>query len=871
MSKKKDNIPSYIENISIEQMDNVMDTRSAIYAKEVIQDRAIPDLRDGLKPVQRRIVYSMYKSNNIYEHPTRKCAKIVGDVMGNYHPHGDSSIYEALVRMSQPWKMSLPIIKFQGNNGGLDNDAAASSRYTEAKLGAIYPQIIGDIDEETVDMVLNYDDTLFEPKVLPIKFPNLFVNGSSGIAFAIATEIPPHNLNEMCEAAIHRLNHPSCTLEDILEIVKGPDFPTYGNIPLSDGLKDIYRTGKGKIEISSTVNIETDNKEYNKLVISDIPYGVVKKDLYYSIDKIKKDKEINGIIEVLDESSGDGVRLTVSLKKEVNPETVLNYLYSKTQLRISYNANIVAIDKNTPKILPIIDYLDTFNAFQTELVLRKSQFELGKAKERLHIVEGLIKAISIVNEVIKVIKNSKDKQDSKVNLINQFGFSDPQAEAIVMMRLYRLSNTDVTTYINEKTDLEAKIKDLEETISTPLKVKHIIVDSLKDIIKKYGYERRTKIVESVEKVTIEKRDLIVKEDCYVTITKDGYINRSSIKSHDASIPDIPKTKENDVIKMCCLCNTMDYILAFTNKGNYIFIPVYDIEEGKYKDQGKHINYICTLPIDESIIKVIIVKNFDVKVSIGLISKKGHIKKTTLKEFFAQRYSRPIVAMKLQKDDELMDVFILNGNSNILITTAIGNFTYFNENEFVPTGLKTNGVKAISTLKNSYIKSAISFASDEKNKVMYITDNKMQRIFDSGYCELTQRLGKTQSAFKSFKSDLHNLAYSEKLINKDENRELYILMDNKEVIKYKILDYYLTPVEKYCKENMELKSKAKIVDIFTFDVPVIDKNYKTEKSRFIQTNIPFEKEIFVENNDSDAEEKESKPTYEQISIFDDMGD
>lgn len=874
MAKKKTNEkPSYIENISIEPMDTIMDSRSALYAKDVIQDRAIPDLRDGLKPVQRRIIYSMYRANNTFEHSTRKCAGIVGDVMGKYHPHGDFSIYEALVRMSQEWKMSVPLIKFQGNNGSIDNDPAAAYRYTEAKLNQFSQYLVDDIDKNTVDMNLNFDDTLFEPALLPAKFPNLFVNGGSGIAFAIATEIPPHNLGEMCDATIYRINHPNCTIDDLLNIVKGPDFPTGGIIYKTESLKQVYLTGKGRIDISSKVEIDTSEKDKNKLIIDNIPFGVVKIDLVYSIDKIRKSKDVDGIIDIIDETAGDEVKIVIDLKKEIDPQVVLKYLMNKTQLKISYNANIVAIYKNSPKTLPLIDYLDDFISFQEELVLRKSAFDLKKATERLHIVSGLIKAVSIVNEVINVIRSSKDKQDSKNNLMQKFGFSEQQAEAIVMMRLYRLSNTDIQTYVNEKNGLEAEITDLKETLSTPLKVKHIIIDQLKDVAKKYGFNRRTQI-EDEENLdfSYDKRALVAKEDCYITVTEDGYINRSSIKSHDASNDALPKTKDGEIITMCSLCNTKDYILLFTNKGNYIFLPVYEIDEGKFKEQGKHINYITNLPFDETIIKGIIVKDFKKRVSVCCVSKNGQIKKTILSDFFTGIKKKPATCMKLLKSDELVDAFVLNGDSNILILTEKGNITYFNENEISAIGLNTSGVKAISTLKNSKIKFAFAFSPEEKSKLLLLTDNKMFRIFENTQVELTSRLGKTQVAFKSFKSDLHNLVYAEKILDKDNPIILHCLLSDDSVVDVQINDFYLTPIDKYCKQNILFENKNLIKKVYINYTEIIDKNTIENISKTVENKInSADGFINEEKEDSSKEDKEESENYEQISIFDDMGD
>jgi topoisomerase-4 subunit A len=879
MAKKVKDDPSYVEKISVEPMDSIMDSRSAMYAKEVIQDRAIPDLRDGLKPVQRRILYAMYENGNTFDKQPRKCAGIVGNVMGFYHPHGDSSIYETLVRMSQDWKMRQPLIQFQGNNGSIDDDPPAAYRYTEAKLNEFsVEEMLGDIEKDTVDMTLNFDDTLFEPIVLPTRFPNLFVNGASGIAFAIATEIPPHNLNEMCEAAIYRLNHPKCELNEILNIVKGPDFPTGGVIYNTSGLRDIYSTGRGKIELTSTVDIDTSDKNVNRLIIKDIPYGVVKISLAHAIDKIRKSREIDGVIDVIDETAGDYIKIVVDLKKEISPEIVLNYLKSKTQLKISYSANIVAIDQKTPKFLPIITYLDDFLEFQNSIIIRRAKFDLKKATDRLLIVNGLIKAISVVNEVVAIIKKSKDKEDSKKNLMAKFGFLEVQAEAIVMMRLYKLSNTDVTIYLDEKKQLEDEIKEYNEILGSPSKVKSIIISDLKSICKKYGTPRRTKIEDSVDnnKLVIDRRALIIKEDCYVSLTQDGYINRSSIKSHDASNNELPKMKDNDVLIMSCLCNTMDYIIAFTNKGNYLLIEVCNIIEGKYKDQGKHVNYLTNLPFDEYIIKSIVVKDINVKASICLVSKNGQIKKTQLNEFYTTRVSKPIVCLRLLKDDELADVAVLSGNSDLLIITEKGNITYFNENEISDTGLKTSGVKAISTLKNSIVKSLFAFRKNERSKILMVTNNRMYRIYDNSYAQLTQRLGKTQVAFKSFKSDIHNLIYAQKILNKGEPINLVCLLTDGTISKYQISEFNLTPVDKYCKANMDaIENGKQIAKVYINNIDIIDSNFVIDEKPVVKTaelsNSVESLNKKVEEIDSNDPNNKKEETYEQISIFDDMGD
>ena len=707
MAKKKViETPDYKENIQNQSLDFVMGDRYAVYAKYVIQDRAIPDARDGLKPVQRRIIYSMYQNGNTYDKPNKKCATIVGAVMGKLHPHGDTSIYEALVRMSQPWKMNMPLISFQGNNGSIDNDGPAAYRYTEAKLNEFAMNLVRDIDKNTVDMTLNFDDTELEPIVLPSRFPNLFVNGSEGIAVAIATEIPPHNLNEIIDAAIYRINNPLCRIEELLEFVKGPDFPTGGIIYDSEGLKDIYYYGKGKIEIASKVEIK-EEKDANYLIITEIPYKVVKQDLVFNIDKIRKSRDIDGIVEVLDESANDDIKIVVELKKEVDPNIVLTYLYNKTQLKVNYSANIVAISNDRPKTLNLVSYLDTYINHQVDVVTRKSKYELKVCEDRLHIVEGLIKAVSIIEQVVDTIRKSKDKADSKKNLIEKFGFSEVQAEAIVMMHLYRLSNTDITTYYKERDSLTVNINELKSILSNDKKLRKIIIKDLTEIKEKYGVNRKTLITSEIKEVSIDKRDLIIKEDVYVVITKAGYAKRTSLKSYKASNNAMTGVKEGDSIVLQTIANTADYILAFTDKGNYLFIPVNELNDIKWKDEGKHINSFITLPVDENIIRCIVVKDFNKNVSIALVSKNGQIKKTLLKEFFATRYTKPISCMRLLKDDNVVDVSVCNGNSNLFIITKSGNATYFNENEISNLGLKTSGVKAISTLKNSTIKCLFS--------------------------------------------------------------------------------------------------------------------------------------------------------------------
>ena len=476
--KKKDQIllfDSSNEYIEEQPLEEIMGDRYAVYAKYVIQDRAIPDVRDGLKPVQRRVLYSMFLDKNTSSHPTRKCAHTVGAVMGKFHPHGDSSIYNALARMSQDWKVRLPLIDFQGNNGSIDGDNPAAYRYTEARLSSAAEELMKDLDKDTVDMKLTFDDTQLEPIVLPARFPNLLVNGTEGIAVAVATNIPPHNLKEVCEAVIYRLQHKRCSIDELLEIVKGPDFPTGGIIYKDEGLRAIYEKGQGRIEVASKTHFDYSNKNFNQIIITEIPYGVIKKNLVYEIDKLRHDKVIDGILEIRDESDREGLRVAIDIKKESNEEVILTYLMNKTSLKSSYSANMVAIIDNRPKTFSLVEYIDAYIVHQEEVITRRSKFDLEKYKTRLHIVEGLIKAISIVDQVVEVIRASKDKADSKLNIQNKFGFTEPQSEAIVTLQLYKLSNTDISIFVNEKETLVTNIKELNEILEDKNKLDRLII------------------------------------------------------------------------------------------------------------------------------------------------------------------------------------------------------------------------------------------------------------------------------------------------------------------------------------------------------------------------------------------------------------
>ena len=855
MAKKKIDIveePTFEENIVTEPLEEVMGDRYATYAKYVIQDRAIPDVRDGLKPVQRRIIFSMYKNNNTINHPTRKCAHTVGAVMGTFHPHGDSSIYEALARMSQDWKLRYPLIDFQGNNGSIDGDAPAAYRYTESRLAMLSNELVRGIDKKTVDMQLNFDDTEFEPVVLPARFPNLLVNGSEGIAVALATEIPPHNLREVIDAVIYRIAHKECTVADLRKFVKGPDFPTGGVIYESDGLDNIYETGRGRIEVSAKAEIVSD-KEGTKIVITEVPYKSVKIQLVYEIDKIRHSKSIDGIVEVRDESDWKGIRIVVELKKDAKSELILAYLMKNTSLRGFYSANMVAICNGRPKTLNLLDYINAYIEHQVDVVTRESKFDLEKFEARLHIVDGLILASLNINEVVDIIKKSKDKADSKVNLIAKYGFSNEQAEAIVMMPLYKLSHTDELILEQEKKTLTKDIERLQGILSDPNKLNRVIVKDLKDIAEKYGDDRRTMITSKGEDVSYNKRDLIAKEETVVAISRDGYAKRCSIKSFRTSGEDtLPGLKDGDVLVAKGVAMTTDYLVCFTNIGNYVCLPVYILTENRWKDEGAHLNSFVTFARGEKIIKCIIVREFRNDIYIGLVSKFGQIKRTPISMFDHTRRSRPSRCMKLLQNDEITSISILSGDSDLLVMTSIGTCSLFNENDIAPTSTKAGGIKAISQLKGNTVEALLAFEPNERGKIVLITNKGCQRIFNVDKLLKTNRLGRVQTIFQSFKSDVHNLVGAVKIPYRAESISIMLSLSDQSVYTLTVNDFSLTEALN-AKKNIDIPAKTKVESICAENIGIIDHNTRAHGKPII--------------NDIEADEDDDETNVEEESLID----
>lgn len=703
-----------IKKIYDYSLEEIMGERFGKYSKYIIQDRAIPDVRDGLKPVQRRILFSMYKEKNTYDKPYKKSARAVGDVMGKYHPHGDSSIYDAIVRMSQDWKMKEPFIDMQGNNGSIDGDSAAASRYTEARLSKIAGAMLKDIEKDTVVMAPNYDDTLLEPTVLPAKFPNLLVNGTTGISAGYATNIPPHNLKEVIDATIFRIDNPNSRLETIMNYIKGPDFPTGAIIEGIDGIKSAYETGRGRIIIKSKARIEK-----NKIIITEIPYEVNKALLVRKMDEIRIDKKIDGIAEVRDESDKDGLQITVDLKKDANAQNILNYFYKNTELQISYNFNMVVIVNRRPMLLGVLGILDAYIAHQREIIKKRSEFDLAHAKSRYHIVEGLIKAISILDEVITTIRKSKDRSDSINNLINKFNFTEKQATAIVDMRLYRLSNTDIKALEEEQKNLLDQMKELEEILNDSNKLDSVIKEELRSIKKEYGTKRKSEIREEITEIKIDTTSMIPKEDVVVVVTNEGYIKRTSQRSYAASNKDDITLKENDYIIGIYSMNTLDTLLIFTNLGNYLYIPVHEIPDLKWKELGKHMSNVINVDPEECVVNAMPVYDWNKNLFITSFTKNGMIKRTKLSDFKVQRYSKSIKMMNLKNNDKVIDVSY-SVDTNVLIVTKKGYGLWYNINEVNPVGLKAAGVKAIN-LRDDEVVSGILFNKETSEFITLLTN------------------------------------------------------------------------------------------------------------------------------------------------------
>lgn len=700
-------------------LEEIMGERFARYSKYIIQDRAIPDVRDGLKPVQRRIIYAMYRDKNTYDKQFKKCANAVGNVLGKYHPHGDSSVYDALIRMSQSWKQNHILVEVDGNNGSIDGDGPAAYRYTECRLSKISEELLKDIDKDTVMMAPNYSDTLLEPTVLPAKFPNLLVNGTNGISAGYATNIPPHNLIEVCDAVIKRIDSPNCHEDSIYEIIKGPDFPTGGIVEGLDGIKSAFKTGRGKLIVTSKSEFQK-NKGKDQIVISEIPFEVNKALLVKKIDDIRFEKKLDGIAEVRDESDKDSnIRIVIDLKPGADKELVLNYLLKNTELQTTYNYNMVCIDKRRPRLLGIIPIIDAYIDHQKDVILKRTNFDLAFARKEMHITEGLVRAISILDEVIAVIRASKNKPDAIENLVKKFDFTTEQATAIVMLQLYRLTNTDITV-LNEKLEnLRKIIEELTGILNDESKLKGVIKDELRRMKKEYGVPRKTEISETIKEIKIDQTDLITKEDVIIVLTNDGYLKRVPIKSHNSADGETA-LKPGDYVICYKQTNTLNKLCIFTSRGNYLYLPIHEIPSCKWKDLGKHISNFVTISPDDKAVNAFIISENVTNPEVTMFTREGMVKRTNLNDFIVSRYSKAYTAMKLKDTDEVVNVCITK--PNVLIVTKTGYYLNYMASEIPLSGPKAAGVRGIN-LKDDNVISGICY-SEKTNTSTYLLTKKL---------------------------------------------------------------------------------------------------------------------------------------------------
>lgn len=684
-----------------------MGERFGRYSKYIIQDRALPDIRDGLKPVQRRILYSMNKDSNTFDKSYRKSAKSVGNIMGNFHPHGDSSIYDAMVRMSQNWKNREILVEMHGNNGSMDGDPPAAMRYTEARLSEIAGYLLQDIEKKTVPFAWNFDDTEKEPTVLPAAFPNLLVNGSTGISAGYATDIPPHNLAEVIDAAVYMIDHPTAKIDKLMEFLPGPDFPTGAIIQGRDEIKKAYETGKGRVVVRSKTEIEKLKGGKEQIVITEIPYEINKANLVKKIDDVRVNNKVAGIAEVRDESDRDGLRIAIELKKDANTELVLNYLFKYTDLQINYNFNMVAIDNFTPRQVGIVPILSSYIAHRREVILARSRFDKEKAEKRLHIVEGLIRVISILDEVIALIRASENKADAKENLKVSYDFTEEQAEAIVTLQLYRLTNTDVVVLQEEEAELREKIAMLVAIIGDERTMYNLMKKELREVKKKFATPRLSSLEDTAKAIEIDTASLIAEEDTYVSVTKAGYIKRTSPRSFAASTLEEIGKRDDDRLIFVQSAKTTQHLLMFTSLGNVIYRPIHELADIRWKDIGEYLSQTITnFETNEAILYVEVLDQFDDATTYFAATRLGQIKRVERKEFTPWRTyrSKSVKYAKLKDDtDQIVAVAPIKLDDVVLVSQN-GYALRFNIEEVPVVGAKAAGVKAMNLKEDDVLQS-----------------------------------------------------------------------------------------------------------------------------------------------------------------------
>ncbi|GEB75159.1 DNA topoisomerase 4 subunit A [Levilactobacillus brevis] len=777
-----------IQELTLEE---VMGDRFGRYSKSIIQERALPDIRDGLKPVQRRILFAMNKDGNTYDKGFRKSAKSVGNVMGNFHPHGDSSIYEALTRMSQDWKVREPLVEMHGNNGSMDGDPAAAMRYTEARLSKLAGEMLRDIDKDTVEMVLNFDDTEYEPTVLPARFPNLLVNGATGISAGYATEIPPHNLGEVVDALIYLLSHPKATLEELMSFVQGPDFPTGGIIQGKDGIVKAYETGRGRIVVRSKTAIEPLRGNKSQITVTEIPYEVNKAQLVKKIDEIRLNKKVEGLAEVRDETDRDGLRIAIELKRDADAQGVLNYLFKNTELQITYNFNMVAINHQRPEHVGLKTILSAYLEHQRNVITKRTEYNLQKALDRQHIVVGLIKALSILDQVIKTIRASKDRRDARDNLVEAYDFSEKQADAIVALQLYRLTNTDVTQLEAESAKLSAEIEQDHKILAEPKILNSVLRQELKAVAKDYRNPRRTEIQNEIEDLKIKTTVTVADEDVVVLVSHDGYLKRSGVRSYTASDPTDNGLKDGDYPIFMQKLSTLNHLMMFTSKGNLIYRPVHEISDVKWKETGEHISQTIGLAADEEIVATFAFKTLKEPGRFLIATSDGYIKQTAFADLTPGRTykSRAAVYEKLKTAEaRVVAVKYLTEpvEQGILLISKNGYALRYPVDEVSVNGARTTGVRSMDLRDD-----------DEVVNLALVTDNKTIAL-------ITQR-----GAFK-------RLAMKELSVTSRARRGVIVLRELKRD-PHRIVDFMTIPAGNPPLEIMT--SRERTHDVMPTDHPL----------------------------------------------------
>lgn len=771
---------SNIQNMSLE---DIMGERFGRYSKYIIQERALPDIRDGLKPVQRRILYSMNKDGNTHDKGYRKSAKSVGNIMGNFHPHGDSSIYDAMVRMSQDWKNREILVEMHGNNGSMDGDPPAAMRYTEARLSEIASYLLADIDKKTVPFAWNFDDTEKEPTVLPAAFPNLLVNGATGISAGYATDIPPHNLSEVIDAVIYMIDHPTASLDKLMTLLPGPDFPTGGIIQGKDEIKKAYETGKGRIVIRSQTTIETIKGGKEQIIVTEIPYDVNKAVLVKKIDDVRVNNKVPGIAEVRDESDRTGLRIAIELRKDADSQTILNYLFKYTDLQINYNFNMVAIDHFTPKQVGLKTILSSYISHRQSIILARSKFEKEKAEKRLHIVEGLIRVISILDEVIALIRASENKADAKENLKVSYEFSEEQAEAIVTLQLYRLTNTDIVTLQKEESDLRDQIMTLMAIMSDDKTLFNVMKRELREVKKAFATNRLSELQDQAEVIEIDTTSLITEEDTYVSVTKAGYLKRTSPRSFSASTIEELGCRDDDELVFLSQAKTTQHLLLFTNLGNAIYRPVHELADIRWKDIGEHLSQTLTnFGSNETIIHVDLVDTFETGTYLA-VTQKGQIKRFERQELTPWRTYRSKSTKYAKLKDEQDTVLSLSPVTveEVMLITEKGYALRFSSAEVPIIGAKAAGVKAINLKSDDNLVAAFTLTGQS---IYILTQRGSIKRMNIDQIPVTSRANRGLLVLRELKTKPHRVFASGSVKSPQDDLDLFNLVSE---VKEEVLE------------------------------------------------------------------------------------